>query len=254
MKKVENIGITGMISLIILMTPGCKKSTSPFLKTSQLAITMSKTKIAGTSSVTKSLTSNSSVFTLNSEIVSIADLIVEENTGNDVEQQGNNKGGSDTENKSNAAGTSENGDIHLTGPYIVNLKGQNINIDNITVSPGIFKKVDFSFTVSNDTSLNGNSIIITGTYKNNQGVDIPVVLQSAFNKQIQLPLANGGIVAKSGSVVTLSILFDAQALINNIDLSTAIVSNSGILINNSNNSGLLKKFESNMSSFIEVEN
>jgi hypothetical protein len=83
---------------------------------------------------------------------------------------------------------------------------------------------------------------------------LPVVLKSDFNQQVQLQLANGGIIAAANSSVALSIVLDIPAWINSFDLSSAVVLNNEILIDKTNNQELLKLFEANLTSSIEVEN
>ena len=99
----------------------------------------------------------------------------------------------------------------------------------------------------------GNSIIVNGTYHKSDGSVLPVILKSDFNKQIQLPLADGGITVTANSSVTVSIVLDIPSWLNSLDLSSAVVSNNEILIDKINNKELLQLFETNLTSNIEVE-
>jgi hypothetical protein len=128
-----------------------------------------------------------------------------------------------------------------------------VTIEQVDVYPGTFKKVDFTFLINDQAGFGGNSIIVDGSYQKTDGTILHVVLKSDFNQQVQLPLANGGITAVPNSIVTLSILLDIPAWINSLDLSSAVVSNNEILIDKTNNKELLKLFEANLTSSIEVE-
>ena len=259
MKKLKKFSFVGMISIIILLASGCAKdktSLTNLTKSSKLAVNLStlKSTLPG-SAVTKGITAGTAGFTLNSVKISIADLIIEENSGNDVQQQGNfNDGGTDTENKNNEGTGAENSDVLLAGPYVLDVIDGKISIDNVDIYPGTFKKVDFTFQINNDPGFGGNSIVVNGSYQRNDGTVLPVILKSDFNQQVQLQLANGGIIAAANSSVALSIVLDIPAWINSLDLSSAVVLNNEILIDKTNNQELLKLFEAYLTSSIEVEN
>jgi hypothetical protein len=201
--------------------------------------------------------SGSNGFTLNSVKITIANLIVEENSGNDVEQQGDhNDGDGDNENNNKEGANTENDDVHLPGPYVLDVKDGKVTIDQVDVYPGTFKKVDFTFLINNEADFGGNSIIVDGNYQKTDGTKLHVVLKSGFDQQVQLPLADGGIIVAANSTVTLSIVLDISAWINRLDLESAIVTNNTnkeILIDKTNNQELLKLFEENLTSDIEVE-
>lgn len=212
-------------------------------KGSTLKSTGSKGSVSGTTG-----------FTLISAKISIANLTIEENSGNDVEQQGDhNDGDGDNENNDKEGANTENDDVRLPGPYVLNVINGMVIIDKVDVYPGTFKKVDFIFLINNEADFGGNSIIVKGNYQKTDGTVLPVVLKSDFNQQVQVPLANGGITVAANSTVELSIVLDIPTWINNIDLSSADVTNNEILIDKTNNQELLKLFEENLISDIEVE-
>ena len=194
-------------------------------------------------------------FALNSVKISIANLTIEENSGNDVNQQGNfNNGGTDTVSEGKEIAGVENSDVLLPGPYVLDVIDGKLTIGQVSVYPGTFKKVDFTFLINNDVTFGGNSIIVSGNYQKTDGTVLPVVLKSDFNQQVQLPLANGGLIAAANSTVGLSIVLDIPAWINSLNLSSAIVTNNEILIDKTNNPDFLKLFEANLTTGIEVEN
>jgi len=255
MKTVKRFSSIGILAAAILLASGCAKDNSSLTKSSQLAVSLSTIKsTAPNISGAKGITAGNNGFTLNLVKVSIADLIIEENSGNDVEQQGNhNDGGSEKENNSKEGANGENGDVLLPGPYVLDLIDGKLTLDQVDVYPGTFKKVDFTFLINNEAGFGGNSIVVTGSYLKTDGTVIPVVLKSAFNQQVQLPLAGGGAIAAANSTVAISIVLDIPTWINGLDLSSAVVSNNEILINNTSNQELLKLFEANLLTSIEVE-
>ncbi len=255
MKTVKIISSIGIIVVAIFLATGCAKDNSLLTKSSTLAVSLTTAKSTSpTTTGSKGVAAITSGFTVNSVKISIANLTIEENSGNDVEQQGNhNDGGNDNENKSNEGSDVENGDVLLAGPYVLDVIDGKLTIDQVDVYPGTFKKVDFIFLVNNEASFGGNSIVVSGNYQNTDGTVIPVVLKSDFNQQVQIPLINGGVTVAANSSIALSIVLDIPSWINNLDLSTAVVSNNEILISISSNQELLKLFETNLNSNIEVE-
>jgi len=255
MKTVKINSSFGIIVVAVFLATACAKDNSLLTKSSTLALSLSTAKSTspGTGG-SKGITALTNGFTVNSVKISIADLTIEENSGNDVEQQGNhNDGEKDNENKSNKESGVENGDILLSGPYVLDVTEGKLTIDQVDVFPGTFKKVDFTFLINNEPGFDGNSIVVTGSYLKTDGTVLPVVLKSDFNHQVQLPLANGGVIAAANSTVVLSIVLDIPTWINSLDLSTAVVLNNEIHIDKANNPGLLILFESNLTSNIEVE-
>ena len=81
---------------------------------------------------------------------------------------------------------------------------------------------------------------------------IPFTIQSSVSSYIQLPLQGNGITVKDKGAVTVTIIVDVAALLNNLDLSGATVANGEIHVDATTNSGLLKVFEANFAKFIEA--
>lgn len=242
-----------MAAALIFIVSGCAKENSGLTKSSRLAVNLSTVKSAVLNN-TGTKGAAVSAFMLNSARVSISDLVIEENSGSDGEQQGDfNDGGSDGGKDAGTDTGTENGDVTLPGPYMLDVVNGMLGIDQVAVYPGTFKKVDFKFNVSNETGFGGNSIVVTGSYQKNDGTTVPVTLRSDFSQQVQLPLANNGVTAAADSTITLTIVLDIPSWMNNLDLSGAIVTNNEIVIDKTVNSDLLKLFEANLASSIEVE-
>jgi hypothetical protein len=256
MKTLQRVSPLMVLAVILFIVSGCAKD-SNLTKSSLLTVDLSTVKSAALNNTGTKGTATS-VFTLNSAKISISDLVIEENSGNDVEQQGNhndggNDGGKDTENNTANEALGENGDVTLPGPYMLDVLNGSLSIDQVAVYPGTFRTVDFNFNVSNEAAFGGNSIVVKGSYQKSDGTAVPVTLRSDFSLQVQLPIADPGIIVASNSSVTITIIIDIPSWINKLDLSSAIVVNNEIIIDKTNNPGLLKLFEANLASLIEVE-
>ncbi len=244
-----------ILAVILVFASGCAKDRSNSAKSSLLAVNISTKKGAAlNNTVAKVGSSVATEFTLNSAMVSISDLVIEENSGNDVEQQGNhNDGGKDAESNADNETGGEKDNITLPGPYTLDAVNGSMSIDQVAVYPGMFKKVDFKFSISNEADFGGNSIVVTGSYQEPDGTVIPVILRSDFSRMVQLPVAGGGITVADNSTVTLTIVLDIPSWINSIDLSGAILTNYKIIIDKTVNDDLLNLFEANLVTSIEVE-
>jgi hypothetical protein len=253
MKTLKRVSPLMIVAAILFLASGCAKESPNSTKSSQLTVDLSTFKSAASNSAVTKGTATSA-FTLNSAKISISDLIIEENSGNDVEQQGDhNDGGNDAENNTDNEAGGENGDVLLPGPYILDVVNGSLSIDQVAVYPGTFKKVDFSFNVSNEAGFGGNSIVVTGSYQKSDGTVLPFTLRSDFSQQVQLPIAGGGIILAVNSNITITIVLDIQSWINNIDLPGAILTNNEIIIDKTVNADLLNLFEANLALSIEVE-
>jgi hypothetical protein len=241
------------LAAIMFMMTGCAKENSALVRSSKLAVNITTLKNAVLNN-TGTKGASASAFTLNSAKISISDLVIEENSGNDLEQQGDfSDGGSDTEKNTDNEAGGEKEDIILPGPYTLDVVNGTLAIDQVAVYPGTFKKVDFKFNVSNETGFGGNSIVVTGNYLKTDGSTLPVILKSDFSQQIQLPVANNGITVAADSTVTLTIVLDISSWMNSLDISGATLTNNEIVIDKTVNSDILKLFEANLASSIEVE-
>lgn len=209
-----------------------------------------------TSTATSGRIASVNGISLTSAMVNIATLRIEENSGNDVQQGGTNNSndGKDSNDGTSGSEGSEQEDILLPGPYAMNINDGVATLDQISVYPGTFKKVNFDFQVNSDTPFNGNSISIEGNFTAQDGTIIPFAIKSKFSKQIQLPLANGGITVASNSTAAITIVFDINSWLNGIDFSSAVSTNGVVIIDDNNNQSFLNTFEDNLSQFIDLEN
>lgn len=260
-RVLNSLGV--LVTLVALLSfTGCMKNSA---KNATLQMTASPTKTSGTlksASVAGPIQLVSGTLTLTGANVNIADLQIEENSGNDVEQQVGDQqiGGKESnEGKESKSKESENEgkdseDILLAGPFSLDISNGDAIIDQIDVYPGTFKKVDFTFQLNSNTPFNGHSIAIAGNYVATDGSIIPFVLYSDFAKQIQLPLADGGITVQSNSKVSISIVFDLNNWLGSLDLQGATITDGKIVIDHMNNPSLLAEFEAKVAANIDVEN
>lgn len=199
------------------------------------------------------VTSNGSL-EVSSFVVSMANIRIEENSGNDVEQTGGsdtNDGGSDAAESTSTPEGSETSDIILAGPFTVDAVNGTVSLQKVDVYPGTFKKVNFSLLPQTIAPFDGNSIVVKGNFKSGS-TSTPFVIHSSLSNYIQLPLQGTGITVKDKGAVTITIVVDVAALLNNLDLSGATVSNGEIHVDATSNSGLLKTFEGNFVKFTEA--
>jgi hypothetical protein len=244
------IGVA-FIVMVMMLFSSCKNETPGTPGTLQLRATTPKLMLkSGTLASVGGAT-----FTLDAAKVEIKNLRVEENSGNDVQNQNGSQSGSDGidgAEKNSTLETDSAGDIMLAGPYLLDILNGTASIDQVTVQPGTFKKVDFEFYAGPENS--NHSIELSGKFTNAQGVTVPFTLTSDFAGTVQLPLAGSGLQVSSGGTSTLSILFDVNNWLSSLDLNTATQANGKITISSNENQGLYQAFVTELSKHIEIEN
>lgn len=159
---------------------------------------------------------------ITSAIINISDLHIKEDSGND--------------------------DVILQDSYTIDVSNRIVSFDQVEMLPGTYKKVDITFRTGDSTTLNGHSILITGHYVTANGRAIPFTLKSDYTKQIQLPLENN-VTVNENSMVSISIVFDANEWLSVVDFADAHITNGEIVIDNKNNTSLLNVFEANLPSY-----
>jgi hypothetical protein len=189
---------------------------------------------------------------LQSAVVKIKNLQIEENSGNDNggnNQDGNSDGGKDNK-KENGSKENDGGDVLLPGPYALDITAGTATIDQIEAQPGTYKKVNFDFVAGFENE--GNSIVLSGNYFSTSGVAIPFTLTSNFEANVQLPLTKG-ITVNSGSTVSVSIVFDISGWLSGLNFENAEQTDGKIVINPTQNISLYKTFIDAVSKNIEIE-
>lgn len=174
-------------------------------------------------------------------------LAIQENSGFDGEQQGENQ------NENGGGGENEASDIIVNGPLNFDIANGDVSLGNLNVYPGTFKKVDIYFTGNNAVPFNGNSIFVTGNFTKSDGTVLPFEIRSSYNSMYETLIANGGITVLANQSVEVKLTFDLVSLFGNLDLNNAVVTGNVILIDSSNNANILSVFETNLRNSIDLE-
>lgn len=193
---------------------------------------------------------------LSAAMINLDQIRIEENSGFDGEHQGNNndgdQGGADTE-LGGAEGPEAEQDIVLYGPFAFDISSGEAAIQSVDVYPGTFKKVDLAFAINTAPPFNGKTIVLSGAFTPTNGSATPIAIRSEFSKVVQLPIAGSGLIVTDNSTATITVAFDLASWFNNVDLSTAQISNGEILIDNAHNTALLDAIEANLAKYVDIE-
>jgi len=187
---------------------------------------------------------------LQAALLGIDRVEIEENTG----EGGGKKGKNDGEGKGGGKGGEETDDIVLVGPFSLDIASGSAVLGSVMVFPGTFRQAELTLRVDPLPPMSDDSIQVTGLWHPSGGGAVPVSLHSELHTQIEVPIANGGIIVGANTVVSIELTFDLAAIFGNLDLSTAVVENGEILIDATHNVALLGQFEHNVASFVELEN
>ncbi|MFA9392495.1 MAG: hypothetical protein ACERKD_21975 [Prolixibacteraceae bacterium] len=176
------------------------------------------------------------------------DTIQSENENNDGDKDGDKnekEDGKDKKEKDDA------GDLILAGPFSLDISSGLATIGNISVQPATYKKVNFNFV--DGTSSSVNSVQISGTFTDNNGTATPFQLAYNSSDIFQLPLADSGLVVTTGNTVTLSIVFDINSWLSQLDFAAAEVADGNIDISATKNTALYDAFVASLSENIDIE-
>jgi hypothetical protein len=250
---------TIFIAFLMLFMMQCTKdngSATVSLKASRLKLTQTNDVIALASGE----------LSLSSALVQIENIKIENNEGDDNEDEvGDSNDNDDKDSIENEHGdqnekddegdTKENekddDDQILVGPFSLDISSGLASIGDVTVEPGTYKKVNFYFV---DGTTNGvNTIEITGQFKAADGTTTPFNLKYNSNEELQLTLADSGIVIVDGSTVSLSIVFDVNSWLAGLDFTTAEIADLKIEINATKNTALYNAFVAKIAENIDVE-
>ncbi|MEO6593285.1 MAG: hypothetical protein ABIP94_00870 [Planctomycetota bacterium] len=198
---------------------------------------------------------------LQTALFGIAQISIEENTGEGSGQNGENEGGennesgneSENENENESSGGSEGEggesdleDIVLTGPFTIDIANGNTVLEEVPVYPGTFRKVEIQFYLDPAAPLQGDSIYFSGQFQPNSGASINVTLRSRYADDMRVQIANGGVTVGGNASIPLTLTFDLGSLLGNLDFAGATVEGGEILIDAAHNTNLLVAFEQNI--------
>lgn len=252
MKAAKFVLVLGTFFLAMLFFSACNKSdpTSPSTLSKSSTIVLkagSKSALSGSSS---DIPVTGGSLSLSSFDVNISKIQIQENSGFDGEQQGENNDG----NTDDGGNETEMPDIILNGPFNLNIASGSVEVGSFDVYPGTFKQVDLYFSTTVNQPYNGNSITINGGLTNQTGSTIPVILKSKFAQNFQTLISGNGITVTQNTTVPVTITFDFNKMFANLDFSSATVTDGTILIDDTHNSQLLTTFENNLNNSVELEN
>lgn len=236
-----------IVVIVLVTVSGCKKDNAG-VKSVTLNVKSTAVK-SGTATLLEIPLQIGSLSVISAN-VNVADIKIEENSGEENQQGENNTGGNDKEGSNTE---SDNGDIALPGPFALDISAGTSSLGQVSVYPGTFKKVNFQFQANAAIPFNGKTIVISGNYIKPDGYTIPFTINSNFSDQVQLLIANGGIVATANTTQDILILFDLNAWLN-LDFAGAQIVNNQIIIDSNNNVALLNNFNANVAANIDAEN
>lgn len=233
--------------LAALMAAGCNTTTEVDLTKSASLTVRATDQPKSTNSAGRTGSTTGGGLEITSAQVSIADIQIEENSGNDNEDEGDVDNDDQDGNEHGSDNEGPESDIVLAGPYVLELTNNLAVISDVQVFPGTYKKVNFKFA-----SGPAEGIIIKGNYTDS-GVTTPFTLSSSFDQPIQLLLANGGITVAANSTKDIDIVFDTDAWLETLDLSAATITNGEIIIDKTSNAQILAGFEAVLLQHIDAE-
>lgn len=137
-------------------------------------------------------------------------------------------------------------EVELPGPFSFELIGGGAVLDQVSVFPGTFDRVDLRYVLADEAPFAGASIVIEGVFVTDDG-STPFVLRSAFVGRTHVPIAGGGIVVTENSVVPVELGFDLAAMLGSLDFASAVVDGGEILVDATHNPALLAAFEAGLS-------
>lgn len=181
--------------------------------------------------------------------ISLSKINIQENSGFDGEQNGENNDGQ----AENGSTEIEVPDITLNGPFNFNIASGSVELGTFAVYPGTFKQVDLTFLTTSNSPFNGNSLVINGNFTSSNGTVIPFVLHSKFSNTFQTLISGNGITVNQNSTVPVTIIYDFDKMFANMNFDSATIINGTIFIDETNNSELLRTFENNLNNSVELE-
>ncbi len=205
-------------------------------------------------------------------LINIANLTIEENSGqndeqidedndqNDNDQDGDFQNGDQNEDEqdddfeygeqdsTDDEDESDTADILAAGPFALDISDGQALIGTFDIYAGTFRQIDFTYT-----PINEKSVTISGEFTAVSGTPISFSLESAFDEQVQMLLSGGGITVAGDSSVELTVVFDLAEWLADVDFSGAQLTDGQILINSTSNPELLAAFEAKLAQYVDIE-
>lgn len=137
-------------------------------------------------------------------------------------------------------------EVELPGPFSFDLATGPFVLDQVSVFPGTFDRVDFRYVTNGEAPFDGASIVLEGSFVTDQG-STPFTLRSAIVGRSRVAIAGGGITVTENSIVPVELAFDLAAMVGGLDVANAVVDGGEILIDATHNVALLAAFEAGLS-------
>ncbi len=247
MKKISAVTLVALIASVMLTS--CNKSgESPTSLALQKSGTMlMKIGIAVPNSQSGRIPVPGGYITVDSLMINLQRIQIQENSGFQGEQQGEHSdpdgGGSE----------GERGDIVISGPLALEISSGLAAIGPVPVYAGTFLQTDLHFAPSPLPPLNGNAIVVRGTYIRTDSTHISLTMLSRYSNVVETRIANGGIIVPRDSTVTVRLTFNLNSWFGTVPFNNAQLTNGRIIVDQSNNTQLLTVFETNLRGSAEEE-
>ncbi|MBN2601711.1 MAG: hypothetical protein JXR87_06950 [Candidatus Marinimicrobia bacterium] len=289
MTRSKSIFIIFGLVIVLIWSFSCNNGSPTNSQKSPLKYTSKALMKAATSTSTSSGLSDIPVIggtvNIQTALINIADLVIEENSGendeqideeddqDDNDQEGDFQDGDqdedqddgdneDIDNEDDQDGDFEYGeqdstddedesdidDIIAAGPFALDISSGQALIGTFDVYAGTFKQINFAYK-----PIDGKSVVISGEFTADAGLPVAFSLESAFAEEVQMLLSNGGIIVASDTTVELTVVFDLATWLADVDFNGAQITDGQILINGSSNPELLSAFEAKLAQYVEVE-
>ena len=250
MKPLKAVLVIIVILLITVVFSACNKTepTTPNAASKSSSVMLKASGKSLASGSINNIPLSNGKLSLVSFYVSLSQIKIQENSGFDGEQRGDNNDGN-----SSGGSETETPDLVLNGPFNFDIANGEVNIGTFDVYPGVFKQVDLFFLQSSNQPFNGGSLVINGSYTDHNGAVIPLILKSKFSQSFQTQINGSGITVTKNSKLPITIAFNFDKMFAQLDFSKAVVKNGTIFIDESNNFQVLQLFEKNLNNSVDLE-
>jgi hypothetical protein len=143
-------------------------------------------------------------------------------------------------------------DVVIEGPFAIDIASGGAVLQSVAVFPGTFRRAELEPHLEAQPPFDGDSIVIQGQFQpTGGGAAIPFTLQSHLVRELEVPIANGGVTVASNTTVAFTVTFDLAAMFAHLDLHSAVVEGGAIAIDDSHNAAVLASFEHHLEDALE---
>jgi hypothetical protein len=142
-------------------------------------------------------------------------------------------------------------EVVIEGPFAIDIASGGAVLTTVVVSPGTFRRAQLELHLEAAAPFDGDSIVIQGQFQPTGGSAIPFTLRSRLLRELEVPIANGGVTVANNAEVAFTVTFDLAAMFAHLDLHGAVVESGAIAIDDSHNATVLAAFEHNLDEALE---